>query len=77
MPNLDDYLTIKIAADYLGVCANTLRNWGASGKIKEYRNPMNDYRLYSPSDLDTLLKQIQASGECPTGQEKPRKRKPR
>jgi hypothetical protein len=32
MSKLDEYLTIKEAADFLGVCANTLRNWGANGK---------------------------------------------
>ena len=65
MSKLDEYLTIKEAADYLGVCANTLRNWGTSGKIKEHRNPMNGYRLYAPEDLASLLKRIQKSGEYP------------
>jgi len=62
MSKLDEYVTISEAADYLGVCCNTLRNWGASGKIREHRNPMNDYRLYAPKDLDSLLKQIRTSG---------------
>lgn len=77
MSKLDEYLTIKEAADYLGVCANTLRNWGANGKIKEHRNPLNGYRLYAPEDLDALLKQIKESGAYPSGWSKPRKRKPR
>ncbi|QDU44532.1 Helix-turn-helix domain protein [Symmachiella dynata] len=77
MPRLDEYLTITEAADYLGVCTNTLRNWGASGKIKERRNPINSYRLYARDDLDAVLQQINDSGEYPSGWSKPRKRKPR
>ena len=55
MPKLDDYLLIAEAADYLGVCQNTLRNWGASGKIRERRHPINGYRIYTKQDLDRLL----------------------
>jgi len=77
MPKLDQYLSITEAAEHLGVCTNTLRNWGAGGKIKEYRNPINSYRLYSRADLDRVLTQIQISGEYPTGWSKPSRRKPR
>ena len=77
MSKVDDYLTIKQAAKHLGVCMNTLRNWGASGKIREHRNPMNGYRLYSRAELDRLLDRIEESGEYPSGWSKPRKRKPR
>ena len=55
MPKLDDYLRIKDAAEYLGVCQNTLRNWEAAGKIPVQRHPMNRYRLFKISDLDRLL----------------------
>jgi DNA-binding transcriptional MerR regulator len=55
MPRLDDYLMIAEAAKYLGVCQNTLRNWGASGKIEERRHPINGYRIYTKSDLDRVL----------------------
>ena len=75
MGKLNQDVTIKDAAEYLGVCPNTLRNWGASGKLKERRHPVNSYRLYSPDDLDRLLKQIQESGEYPSGFPKPRKKR--
>ena len=55
MPKLDDYLLIAEAAEYLGVCQNTLRNWGVSGKICERRHPINGYRIYTKQDLDRLL----------------------
>ncbi len=58
MPKLNEYLTIKEAAEYLGVSQNTLRNWGREGKIRERRHPVNGYRLFSKADLDTLLEQV-------------------
>lgn len=59
MPKLADYLTVKEAAKYLGVCPNTLRNWGLADKIKERRHPINNYRLYRKSELDRLLSQTE------------------
>jgi len=56
---LSEYLRISEAAEYLGVSANTLRNWEASGKITVHRNPMNGYRLFKQEELDALLKQVQ------------------
>lgn len=61
MPKLDEYLRIKEAAEYLGVCQNTLRNWEAARKIPVYRNPLNNYRLFRVSDLDKLLKTTERS----------------
>lgn len=58
MPNLQEYMTIKEAAEFLGVTPNTLRNWGAAGKITEYRHPINNYRLYKEANLAALLRQI-------------------
>jgi len=61
MPKVDEYLTVKEAAEYLGISPNTLRNWGRDGKILERRNPMNGYRIYEKSDLDRLLETIEQS----------------
>ena len=55
---MTEYFTIKEAAEYLNVTGQTLRNWDNSGKLKPYRHPMNNYRLYKKSDLDKLLKSI-------------------
>ena len=49
---------IKAAADFLGVTANTLRNWEKEKKITVYRNPQNSYRLYKKEDLEKLLNNI-------------------
>ncbi len=61
MPKLDEYVRIAEAAGHLGVCRNTLRNWGRIGKIPEYRHPVNNYRLFKVSDLDKLLKRTEQS----------------
>ncbi len=61
MPKLDEYVRINEAAKYLGVCRNTLRNWGRTRKIPEYRHPVNNYRLFKVSDLDKLLRKTEQS----------------
>ena len=61
MPKLDEYVRIAEATEYLGVCRNTLRNWGRTGQIPEYRHPVNNYRLFKVSDLGKLLKKTEQS----------------
>jgi DNA (cytosine-5)-methyltransferase 1 len=61
MTNLQKYLRIKQAAEFLGVSESTLRNWDRGGKIVAYRHPINRYRLYKKADLESLLKQIEKS----------------
>lgn len=61
MEKLDAYLTIREAAEFLGVSANTLRNWGRDGKVPMHRNPINAYRLFKRSDLERLLESIDRS----------------
>lgn len=58
---IDDYLTIKEAADFLGVSTATLRNWDRAGKLVPHRHPINRYRLYKKSDLEHLLEEIQGT----------------
>lgn len=61
MPKLGEYLQIKDAAEYLGVCEKTLRNWEASGKIVVHRHPLNNYRLFKITDLDGLIRKTERS----------------
>jgi MerR family transcriptional regulator, copper efflux regulator len=56
-----DYLTVKGAAQFLGVSPKTLRNWDRLGKLKPCRHPMNGYRLYRQDELECLLKAIAPS----------------
>ena len=55
----DEFVLVKEAAELLGVCPNTIRAWGESGKLTEYRHPMNDYRMFKKKDIDKLLLKMQ------------------
>lgn len=58
MATRDEFVRVKEAAELLGVCTNTLRSWGAAGKIPEHRHPINNYRLYKRKDLERILREI-------------------
>lgn len=57
----DTYVRVQEAAKILGVVPNTVRKWGATGKIPEYRNPANDFRLYKREELEAFLRRIESS----------------
>ncbi len=59
MPAKDEFLTVKETAERLGVSPNTIRTWGASGKLPEYRHPLNNYRLFKVKDLEKLLRKLE------------------
>ncbi len=54
------FVSVKEAAEILDVAPNTIRAWGANGKITEYRHPANNYRLYKRRELEKVMKQAQA-----------------
>lgn len=53
-------LTIKQAAQVLGVAEVTLRRWDSQGKFKARRHPMSGYRLYVEKDVLRLRDRIWA-----------------
>ena len=55
------YLRVKEAAALLGVSPNTVRAWGAAGKIIEYRHPANRYRMYKRADLERINAEVERS----------------
>jgi excisionase family DNA binding protein len=61
-PTLDKYLTVKEAAQMLGVSPSTLRNWDRSGKLRAKRHPVNRYRLYDRAELEALLHRLETRG---------------
>lgn len=67
------YLRVKEAAVLLGVSPNTVRAWGADGKIPEYRHPVNNYRLYKQIELERILKKLEKS-RSPAAQTAAKKR---
>jgi len=68
----DEYVRIKQAASMLGLSPNTVRRWGAWGKIPEFRHPVNSYRLYRRSDLEKLIAQVEKTRTQPNPKRKPR-----
>jgi DNA (cytosine-5)-methyltransferase 1 len=57
------YYTIKQAAKLLGVTPLTLRNWDKKGKLKAYRHPINNYRVYRADQLELFLRKMAISRE--------------
>jgi len=57
------YYTIKQAARILHVTPLTLRNWDKKGKLKAYRHPLNNYRVYKADQLEMFLRKMEASRE--------------
>jgi excisionase family DNA binding protein len=57
-----ELLTIKAAADALGVSEQTLRRWDRAGKLRPMRHPMNGYRLYRREVINDLKRQIGGLG---------------
>jgi len=55
------YYTIKQAAKLLGVTPLTLRNWDKKSKLKAYRHPVNNYRVYKPEQLELFLRKLELS----------------
>lgn len=53
------YVTIKQAAEILGVTPLTLRNWDRSGKFPARRHPMNNYRVYEVGDLRKVFESFE------------------
>jgi len=57
------YYTIKEAAKLLHVIPLTLRNWDKKGKLKAYRHPLNNYRVYKTEQLEMFLRKMEISRE--------------
>jgi hypothetical protein len=59
MSATEEYLLVNQTAERLGVSANTVPARPSTGKLQEYRHPVNNYRLFRKADVDTLLQQIE------------------
>ncbi len=55
----DEYLLVNQTAELLSVSANTVRAWASTGKLQEYRHPVNNYRLFRKAEVEALLQQIE------------------
>ncbi len=67
---LPKLISIKKAAEIIGVTPLTLRNWDRDGKLKALRHPMNNYRVYRRQDIEKLILSInETSGRPATKKE--------
>ncbi|MDA8746218.1 helix-turn-helix domain-containing protein [Rubripirellula amarantea] len=55
---LHGMMRVGQAAKYLGVSAETLRNWDRAGRLVATRHPVTGYRYYEPKDLEKFLGEI-------------------
>ncbi|MDR4483189.1 MAG: DEAD/DEAH box helicase family protein [Nitrospirales bacterium] len=55
----EDYLSVKEAAEYLGVSTQTLRRWDATKKLKPVRHASSGYRFYKRADLEPFRLEYQ------------------
>lgn len=63
------YLTTRQVAKTLGVSLNTIYRWLKSERISEpYRNPDNNYRLWTPEDVDQIRYRV-LNSDSPSRQE--------
>lgn len=51
-------ITIKEAAEILGVNPSTIRRWDNQGKLKATRHPLNNYRLYRIIDIKQIEEKL-------------------
>jgi DNA (cytosine-5)-methyltransferase 1 len=56
-------ISIKEAAEMLGVSKLTLRNWDRDGKLSAFRHPINNYRVYQLEDIEKIINQIKSGNK--------------
>jgi len=68
---LPQLISIKKAAEIIGVTPLTLRNWDRDGKLKALRHPMNNYRVYRRQDIEKLILSINETSGRPIIKKEP------
>lgn len=48
------YMTVRSAAEQLGVHENTLRRWETQGIVRAVHLPGSNFRRFRPADIDRL-----------------------
>ena len=67
IPSAKRYLKVKEVAELFGVTPLTIRNWDKKGKLKSYRHPINNYRIYKPQDVELFIRKIESQGKIILG----------
>lgn len=53
MQNSGEWLTVGPISKKIGVHVDTIRRWASAGRIKSVRHPINNYRLFLLSDIES------------------------
>ncbi|MDO8930324.1 MAG: MerR family DNA-binding transcriptional regulator, partial [Bacteroidota bacterium] len=56
---MEKYVKVGEAAKLLGVSSETLRRWDKSKKFESVRHPINNYRVYTESNVLSLVEELQ------------------
>lgn len=56
--SVETFLSIRQAAEILGISTETLRRWDNSGKFPSSRHPINNYRIYTLEQVKALKRKI-------------------
>lgn len=59
-----EFLSVKDAADYIGVSSQTLRRWDEAGKLRPIRHAVNGYRYYLRAELDPFRLQYRQAQQA-------------
>jgi site-specific DNA-methyltransferase (adenine-specific) len=58
---MDKFIKVGQAAKALNISSETLRRWDKSGKFLSMRHPINNYRVYSESQMLDLFHELQSN----------------
>lgn len=53
------FVTVKEAANVFAVSIQTIRRWDRKGKLKCFRHPMNNYRMFRLLELQEMVNKMQ------------------
>lgn len=60
---MEKFIKVGQAAKLLNTSPETLRRWDKTGKFSSFRHPINNYRVYSESQMDSLIEIIHKNKE--------------
>ena len=56
---MEKYINVGKVAKMIGVSTETLRRWDKSGKFESIRHPINNYRVYTETNVLALVEELQ------------------
>ena len=57
------FYTVSEVAEILGVSSETIRRWDNTGKFTSKRHPINNYRVYTDEQIQSIVEDLQLTLE--------------